>query len=91
MALHRHDFNMEDVVTGDVTISLQSRGFKAVFLYCCPANATQMGQATWAIWAAIKKYNLKLQCDNFGKRNQEEMYSLSLPFPDPFWKERLKN
>ena len=38
---------------------------EAVFLYCspdcpsCPANAIQMGQATWAIWAATKKYSLK--------------------------------
>ena len=37
---------------------------EAVFLYCCPdctscpANAIQMGQATWAIWAAIKTQSL---------------------------------
>ena len=37
---------------------------QAIFLHCnqvfpsCPANAIQMGQATWAIWAAIKKYHL---------------------------------
>ena len=35
-----------------------------VCLYCCadclsyPANAIRMSQATWAIWAAIKKYSL---------------------------------
>ena len=37
---------------------------EALFLYCCPdclccpANAIQMGQTTWAIWAAIRKYSL---------------------------------
>ena len=32
-------------------------------LFCpdCPANAMQMGQATWAIWTAIEKYSLKEQ------------------------------
>ena len=24
---------------------------------CCPASGVQMGQATWAIWPAIKKYS----------------------------------
>ena len=24
----------------------------------CPASAVRMGQATWAIWAAVKKYSL---------------------------------
>ena len=38
---------------------------KAVSLYCCPdcsscpANAIQTGLATWAFWAAIKKYKPK--------------------------------
>ena len=41
---------------------------RAVFLYChpdyssCPANAIPMGQATWAMCAAIKNYNLKPHC-----------------------------
>ena len=36
----------------------------AVFLYCCPdclsclANAIQVGRATSAVWAAMKKYSL---------------------------------
>ena len=36
----------------------------ALFLYSCPdctrcpANAIQIGQATWAIWGAIKKIQL---------------------------------
>ena len=25
---------------------------------CCQANAIQMGQATWAVWAAVKKYTV---------------------------------
>ena len=38
----------------------------AVFLYCrpdcpgCPANTIRMGQAIWATWASIKKYNYKV-------------------------------
>ena len=41
---------------------------QAIFLYCCPdysshpANAIQMGQATWAIWEAIKEYSLRNKC-----------------------------
>ena len=37
-----------------------------VFLYycpdctSCPVNVFQMGQATWTIWAALKKYSLTL-------------------------------
>ena len=34
---------------------------RVVFLYCCPnfpANAIQISQASWAIWAAAKKYSL---------------------------------
>ena len=43
---------------------------QAVFLYCCPdcpsypARALLMGQATLAVWAAIKKCSYSIKCPN---------------------------
>ena len=45
-------------------VKMKGYEIKAVFLCCCsdcqtcPANAIQMGQATWKVWAAVKKYDL---------------------------------
>ena len=42
----------------------QALRYTQAFFYSCPqcpsclASATQMGQATWAIWTAIKKYSM---------------------------------
>ena len=47
---------------------LQRACMEAVFLYCCagclscPANATQMSWATWAIRAVVKKSSLSGEC-----------------------------
>ena len=57
----------------DSFLSLKWLYFKAAFLYYCPHRSSlpvhlnSISWATWAIWAALKKFSIKLQLHRVAK------------------------
>ena len=61
-----------------IGIKLIKSELRAVFLYCCiycqswPASVIQMGQATLAVWAALKKYSLSIVTDTLVDQDAQQ-------------------